>query len=159
MLKSCIAIMNEIPPNPNCFELFGYDVIIDSDQKCWLLEVNSSPSLEREFLLDEIVKQQLIDDTVELLDVPQFDRRRLLEVLERRAMEIEGRKSLINPSNNTMLQLNRDLHYILHGKPLNDYGVSRPSHPNYEMLAPSPLYYSLIKTVQSYKLTSLIRKT
>lgn len=150
--------MNEIPPNPNCFELFGYDIIIDSERKCWLLEVNSSPSLEREFLLDEIVKQQLIDDTVELLDVPQFDRARLLEVLERRALEIEGRKSLINPSNNTTLQLNRDLHYVLHGKPLHDYGsITRP-HPNYEMLAPSPLYYGLVKSVQAYKLTSLIRK-
>lgn len=150
--------MNEIPPNPNCFELFGYDIIIDCEKKCWLLEVNSSPSLEREFLLDEIIKQQLIDDTVDLLDVPQFDRKRFLEVLERRAMEIEGRKSLINPTNNTVLQLNRDLHYILHGKPLAEYGKPTQPHPNYEMLAPSPLYYSLIKSVQSYKISSLIRK-
>jgi tubulin polyglutamylase TTLL5 len=90
--------------------------------KCWLLEINSSPSLEREFLLDEIIKQQLIDDTVHILDVPRFDRARLLEVLERRAMENEGRKSLINPMNNSIQQLNRDLHYILHGRPLRSYG-------------------------------------
>ena len=47
VLKSLIATMNSIPSNPNCFELFGYDVIIDQDIKCWLLEVNSSPSLEK----------------------------------------------------------------------------------------------------------------
>ena len=56
--------MSQIEPNPNCFELFGYDIIIDEDMKCWLIEVNASPSLEKEFLIDEIIKQQLVDDII-----------------------------------------------------------------------------------------------
>ena len=127
--------MNEIPSIPNCFELFGYDIIIDSELKCWLLEVNSSPSLEKEYLLDELIKQQLIDDIVGLVDVVGFDRGRLKEVLERRVMEVEGRKSYINTRNNSVEQLNRDLCYVLDGKELRRYG-ERKSGGNFEQVAP-----------------------
>lgn len=43
--KTCIH-------NSNCFELFGYDIMIDSDFKPWLIEVNLSPSLACESKLD-----------------------------------------------------------------------------------------------------------
>jgi tubulin polyglutamylase TTLL5 len=69
--------MNSIPQNPNCFELFGYDIIIDEQLKCWLLEVNSSPSLEKDFIIDEILKQQLIDDVIEVVQPVKYDRERL----------------------------------------------------------------------------------
>jgi len=55
--------------------------------KLWLLEINSSPSLARETKLDDLIKQKLIDDTISLLDVVDFDRKRLFEVLERRVHE------------------------------------------------------------------------
>lgn len=66
--------MNTIPQNPNCFELFGYDIFLDSNLKCWLLEVNSSPSLEKEFMLDEIIKQQLVDDIMEIVSPVSYNR-------------------------------------------------------------------------------------
>ena len=84
VLKSLISTMNCIEPNPNCFELFGYDIMLDEDLKCWLIEVNSSPSLEKDFLIDEIIKQQLIDDIVEIVSPIAYDRKRLLEVVVRR---------------------------------------------------------------------------
>jgi hypothetical protein len=76
--------MNVIDQNPNCFELFGYDIIIDENLRCWLIEVNSSPSLEKDFTIDEIIKQQLVDDIIEVVDPIPYDRGRLLEVVSRR---------------------------------------------------------------------------
>lgn len=29
---------------PNCFELFGFDFVIDRKFKCWLIEANMSPA-------------------------------------------------------------------------------------------------------------------
>jgi hypothetical protein len=88
-----IACQSEIPSNPNCFELFGYDIIVDDNEKCWLLEVNSSPSLARDTILDDLIKQQLVDDIIDLVDPVNFDRSRLIEVLERRIREEQGCKS------------------------------------------------------------------
>lgn len=44
----------------NCFELFGIDVILDSELKPWLLEVNISPSLHSSSPLDLFVKSPLV---------------------------------------------------------------------------------------------------
>ena len=30
----------------NCFELFGFDFMLDEDMRCWLIEVNTNPCLE-----------------------------------------------------------------------------------------------------------------
>lgn len=76
--------MKYIPQNANCFELFGYDIMLDENLKCWLIEVNSSPSLEKDFIIDEIVKQQLVDDIIEIVEPVEFDRSELLKVIKRR---------------------------------------------------------------------------
>lgn len=60
----------------NCFELFGYDILIDSELKPWLLEVNLSPSLACESPLDTTIKANLVADTFNLVGVRRFDRRK-----------------------------------------------------------------------------------
>ncbi|CAD8077678.1 unnamed protein product [Paramecium primaurelia] len=52
-----------------CFELFGFDILLDSSLKPWLLEVNHTPSFSTDTPLDKIIKRNLIRDTLILLDV------------------------------------------------------------------------------------------
>ncbi|KAG7237241.1 hypothetical protein INR49_032574 [Caranx melampygus] len=44
-LQIATACKMFVPHKTNCFELYGFDVLIDSNLKPWLLEVNLSPSL------------------------------------------------------------------------------------------------------------------
>lgn len=57
---------NDIHRN-NCFQILGFDVLIDSDLKPWVLEVNLSPSLVTDSPLDHAIKSTLITDTLNLL--------------------------------------------------------------------------------------------
>ena len=66
-VRVLVAAQNDITYNPCCFDLFGFDIMIDEDLKCWLLGVDQSPSLKCETLLDDLVKQKLIDDTINLV--------------------------------------------------------------------------------------------
>lgn len=60
----------------NCYELFGFDIIIDSDLKPWLLEVNISPSMATDAPLDLSIKSNLIVDTWNLAGIKRFDRKK-----------------------------------------------------------------------------------
>lgn len=139
IIKSLVAAQPNIGHQPNAFELLGYDILIDQNYQCWLIEVNCSPSLHKEHLIDEIIKQSLIDDIVDLLEPPKFDHERLLDVLSRRIAEEQRHKSKITIHNNTKETLNRDLTYILRGKKLRKVG-EMPANPGcFEMIAPSEM--------------------
>ena len=50
-----------------CFEILGFDIIIDKNCKPYLLEVNHAPSFATDSPLDYDVKYNLIADTFSLL--------------------------------------------------------------------------------------------
>lgn len=60
----------------NCYELFGFDILIDSDLKPWLLEVNISPSMATDAPLDMMIKSTLCVDTFNLIGIKRFDRKK-----------------------------------------------------------------------------------
>lgn len=58
-----------------CFELYGFDILLDSKLKPWLLEVNISPSLSSSSPLDKKIKTVLICDTLNLVGTYPYDRK------------------------------------------------------------------------------------
>jgi len=51
----------------NSFEILGFDVMIDSDFRPWILEANLSPSFATDSVLDFVIKSNLLKDTFNLL--------------------------------------------------------------------------------------------
>ncbi|CAH2266912.1 jg8818 [Pararge aegeria aegeria] len=58
------------PPARNCFEFYGFDVLLDDTLKPWLIEVNLSPALAADCEADVIVKQPMLHELFDLLGLP-----------------------------------------------------------------------------------------
>ncbi|KAM7137535.1 tubulin polyglutamylase TTLL6 isoform 1-T1 [Macrochelys suwanniensis] len=70
-----------------CFEILGFDILLDHKLKPWLLEVNHSPSFTTDSWLDKEVKNQLLYDTLVLINLGACDKRKILEEEKRRGKE------------------------------------------------------------------------
>jgi len=53
----------------SCFEMYGFDVLVDTELKPWLLEVNICPSLSSGSPLDKRIKTKLVADTLTLVGI------------------------------------------------------------------------------------------
>ncbi|CBH17655.1 tubulin-tyrsoine ligase-like protein, putative [Trypanosoma brucei gambiense DAL972] len=60
----------------SCFEVLGFDILVDNKMKPWLMEVNHTPSLVTDTPLDYEVKHALISEVWDILDVKVTDRKR-----------------------------------------------------------------------------------
>ncbi|XP_043405740.1 tubulin polyglutamylase TTLL5 isoform X9 [Chelonia mydas] len=66
-LAIATACKTFLPHRGSCFELYGFDVLIDATLKPWLLEVNLSPSLACDAPLDLKIKASMISDMFTLV--------------------------------------------------------------------------------------------
>ena len=46
----------------HCFELFGYDFIIDEDLNAWMIEVNTNPCLEESSSILKMLLPRMVED-------------------------------------------------------------------------------------------------
>ncbi len=69
-----------------CFELLGFDFLIDNQDRCLLLEVNHTPSFSTDTPLDHIIKKNLIRDTLLMMNssAEEINLREQLERLRQR---------------------------------------------------------------------------
>ena len=83
IIKTCIAHEPQITGtysrytrNRNvCFEIYGFDILLDNKLRPHLLEINISPSLSSSSPLDKKIKTTLICDTVNLIGIVPYDRK------------------------------------------------------------------------------------
>lgn len=63
----------QLGPNQTCFEIYGFDVMVDDALKPWLLEVNTFPSISSSSPFDKRVKTMLVADSLTLAGFLPFD--------------------------------------------------------------------------------------
>jgi len=72
ILSSLLAVQKVIIQDKHCFELYGYDIMISSDFRPWLIEVNASPSLTANTPLDYELKFAMLDDVLTIIDMERY---------------------------------------------------------------------------------------
>eukprot|EP00760_Papus_ankaliazontas_P033740 PhM_4_TR6708/c0_g1_i1/m.64661/K16582/TTLL6_13; tubulin polyglutamylase TTLL6/13 len=82
-----------------CFELLGFDIMVDHQLKPWLLEVNHAPSLQAESPLDKSIKGSMLRELFNIVNIRSDDRANFVEkekenFMRRMALEITRRRSV-----------------------------------------------------------------
>ena len=110
IIKVCISVESHVlhsinrlsDHRNNCFELFGFDVLIDANLKPWLMEVNVSPSLSSSSPLDARIKTTLMSDIFNLVGFRVYDKKKIGDTkMGQEDRKITGDKNynLLNASN------------------------------------------------------------
>ena len=63
-LKACQSVITN---DRHCFELYGYDLLVDAALRPWLIEVNASPSLSFTTPMDRMMKSSVVSDTLDIV--------------------------------------------------------------------------------------------
>ena len=68
VIKTLKSVSKAMSNEANCFELYGFDIMLDSNLKPWIIEVNGSPSMRANTRKDKELKVGIIDDVLTIID-------------------------------------------------------------------------------------------
>ncbi|TNN10226.1 putative tubulin polyglutamylase TTLL9 isoform 3 [Schistosoma japonicum] len=68
-IGSLLSVQKIMINDKRCFELYGYDILLDDNLRPWLLEINASPSLTASSKEDYTLKTNLLDDMLDVVDL------------------------------------------------------------------------------------------
>jgi len=69
IIRSLQSVQKVIINDRHCFELYGFDILLDETLKPWLIEINASPSMTANTPQDYETKVGLLEDTFAILDL------------------------------------------------------------------------------------------
>lgn len=76
--------------NNMCFELLGFDVLIDEKCKPYLIEINHTPSFATDTPFDSMVKKNAVRDALKLMNVSLKTRNETIamrrEIMQKRVL-------------------------------------------------------------------------
>lgn len=145
VIKSLVVVDDKMVHQPCCFELFGYDVLVDSELRPWLLEVNASPSLARTNALDVRVKNAMIRDIIGVIDPAPYDRAAVLRILRKRLGSIAKNRFTLGRNDP---DLEQDLRDILGDYVPRRYGEVPSNMGEYEMLCPGTKEFTQVMSLK-----------
>jgi D-alanine-D-alanine ligase-like ATP-grasp enzyme len=61
------SVQNVIINDKHCFELYGFDILLDANCKPWLIEINASPSLSTTTKTDLKLKMDLLREVFQIV--------------------------------------------------------------------------------------------
>lgn len=56
----------------HCFEMYGYDILIEENLKPWLIEINASPSLSTTTDSDRKLKMSVMESVFQIVIPPEW---------------------------------------------------------------------------------------
>jgi tubulin polyglutamylase TTLL6/13 len=142
--KSCHP---DEPYNNMCFELLGFDIMLDYKLKPWLIEVNHTPSFTTDTPLDRNIKKGAIKDALKLMNctVEQKMKVKNKKQNELRQRVLTGKKVRITPEERQaafeQAQKERDVYEAKHCGdyekiyPLDDPSQSTEDYEEYMKMA------------------------
>uniref|UniRef100_K3XBP5 ATP-grasp domain-containing protein n=1 Tax=Globisporangium ultimum (strain ATCC 200006 / CBS 805.95 / DAOM BR144) TaxID=431595 RepID=K3XBP5_GLOUD len=111
VIASLQCVQDMVQHRTNCCELFGYDFMIDTDLKPWLIEVNSSPACDYSTpTAERYVKTGLADIIKVIVDHREFEQKK----------KSGGGAALAEPDTGCWQRIHK-AEYI--GKPVSSFGA------------------------------------
>jgi tubulin polyglutamylase TTLL9 len=71
ILNSLVSVAPAMVQDKHCYELYGYDILIDSELRPWLIEINASPSLDANTEDDYDMKFSFLNEMLDLVQILQ----------------------------------------------------------------------------------------
>ena len=76
LISADAGIQSEISKNQtvrsSCFSLYSFDFVVDEDIRPWLVNVNTSPSLNSVSPIDKRIKTMLVCDAMTLIGIRPY---------------------------------------------------------------------------------------